>query len=210
MSELKDTEVVDWMTINFLPHEAELRTMLRRVCTGPAEVDDVIQETCYRILSMPSLAHIREPKPFIFRAAKNIVIDRIRRDAVVNIEAMANLEDLEIEDTGPSPERVVFARAELKWVIGLVAHLPDRCKNVFRARRIHGLSQQETAETLGLTGWHRILRAPLCRWNRDAGHGRNRRNLEPGAQCAAPLSESRRARFPDVCRERYFRDAPAQ
>jgi RNA polymerase sigma-70 factor (ECF subfamily) len=35
--------------------------------------------------------------------------------------------------------------------MGLVANLPDRCKSVFRARRIHGLSQQETVETLGLT-----------------------------------------------------------
>jgi RNA polymerase sigma-70 factor (ECF subfamily) len=146
-----DTEVVDWLTINFLPHEAELRKMLRRVCASPAEIDDVIQETCYRILSMASLDHVRDPKPFVFRAAKNIVLDRIRRDAVVSIESMANLDELEIEDTAPTPERVVFARAELKWVIGLVSNLPERCKSVFSARRIQGLSQNETAETLGLT-----------------------------------------------------------
>ncbi|MFC5459342.1 RNA polymerase sigma factor [Massilia niabensis] len=146
-----DTRVVDWLTINFLPHEAELRRMLRRVCTGPAEIDDVVQETCYRILALASLDGVRDPKPFVFRTAKNIVLDRIKRDAVVKIEAMANLEDLDIADTAPSPERVVFARSELAWVIGLVAKLPDRCKSVFRARRIHGLSQQETAETLGLT-----------------------------------------------------------
>lgn len=146
-----DTEVVDWLTINFLPHEAELRRMLRRVCTGPAEIDDVVQETCYRILSMASLDGVRDPKPFVFRAAKNIVLDRIKRDAVVRIEAMANLEDLDIADTAPTPERIVFARSELKWAIGLVSQLPERCKAVFRARRIQGLSQQETAESLGLT-----------------------------------------------------------
>jgi len=162
MSEYMESEVVDWLTINFLPHEAELRRMLRRVCAGPAEIDDVIQETCYRLLSLPSLAHVRDPKPFVFRSAKNIMLDRIRRDAVVSIEAMANLEDLQIADSAPSPERVVLARTELKWVIGLVAHLPDRCKNVFRARRIHGLSQQETAETLGLSDSvveHEMMRA---------------------------------------------------
>jgi RNA polymerase sigma factor (sigma-70 family) len=162
MSACMDTEVVDWLTINFLPHEAELRRMLRRVCSGPAEIDDVIQETCYRLLSLPSLAHVRDPKPFVFRSAKNIMLDRIRRDAVVSIEAMANLEDLQIADAAPSPERVVLARTELKWVIGLVAHLPDRCKNVFRARRIHGLSQQETAQSLGLTDSvveHEMMRA---------------------------------------------------
>lgn len=146
-----DTQVVDWLTINCLPHEAELRRMLRRVCTGPAEIDDVVQETYYRILSLASLEQVREPKPFVFRTAKNIVLDRIKRDSVVRIETMANLEDLEIADTAPSPERVVFARSELSWVIGLVANLPERCKSVFRARRIHGLSQHETAETLGLT-----------------------------------------------------------
>lgn len=146
-----DTQVVDWLTINFLPHEAELRRMLRRVCTGPAEIDDVVQETCYRILSLASLDLVRDPKPFVFRTAKNIVLDRIKRDAVVKIEAMANLEDLDIADTAPSPERIVFARSELTWVMGLVANLPERCKTVFRARRLHGMSQQETAETLGLT-----------------------------------------------------------
>ena len=36
----------------------------------------------------------------------------------------------------PTPERVVFAREELKWVLGLIGRLPDRCKSVFRARRV--------------------------------------------------------------------------
>lgn len=146
-----DTEAVDWLTIHFLPHEAELRAMLRRVCASPAEIDDVIQETCYRILSAGDLAHIRDPKPFVFRTAKNLVLDRIRRDAVVSIEAMANLEELDIADSAPSPDRVVFAREELKWVFGLIGKLPDRCKSVFRARRLHGMSQNETAQTLGLS-----------------------------------------------------------
>lgn len=146
-----DDDVVAWVTSNFLPFEAELRRMLRRVCTGPAEIDDVIQETYYKILQMNTMNHVREPKAFLVRTARNIVMDRMRRDAIVNIESMANLEDLEVPDTTPSPERVAMARAELRWVIGLIANLPGRCKEVFRARRIYGLSQIETAETLGIS-----------------------------------------------------------
>jgi RNA polymerase sigma factor (sigma-70 family) len=146
-----DEDVVEWVTSNFLPFEAELRLMLRRVCASPAEVDDVIQETYYKVLQMDSMDHVREPRGFLVRISKNIVIDRMRRDAVVNIEAMANLEALEIADSAPSPERVALARAELRWVIGLIANLPGRCKQVFRARRIYGLSQFETAETLGIS-----------------------------------------------------------
>jgi RNA polymerase sigma factor (sigma-70 family) len=146
-----DEDVVEWVTSNFLPFEAELRGMLRRVCASPAEVDDVIQETYYKVLQMASMDHVREPRGFLVRISKNIVIDRMRRDAIVNIEAMANLDELEIADSAPSPERVALARAELRWVIGLIANLPDRCKEVFRARRIYGLSQIETAETLGIS-----------------------------------------------------------
>lgn len=144
-------DVVNWVTSNFLPFEAELRLILRRVCQGSAEVDDVVQEVYYKVLVLDDVAHIREPRAFLVRTAKNIVIDRLRREAIVSIESMASLDELEIEDMAASPERVAQGRSELKWVIGLIANLPDRCKEVFRARRIYGLSQNETAQTLGIS-----------------------------------------------------------
>jgi RNA polymerase sigma-70 factor (ECF subfamily) len=75
----------------------------------------------------------------------------MRRDAVVRIDAMANLEDLAIDDMAPSAERIAMARAELKWVFGLIANLPGRCREVIKARRVFGLSQNETAESLGMS-----------------------------------------------------------
>lgn len=145
------TDVIDWITSNVLPFEAELRLMLRRVCSGPAEVDDVVQEMYYKLLSMPGVEHIREPKGFVVRTAKNLVMDRMRRDAIVSIEAMNNLEELEVADDAPSPERVALARAELNWVMGLIANLPPRCKRVMMARRVDGMSQIETAASLGVS-----------------------------------------------------------
>jgi RNA polymerase sigma factor (sigma-70 family) len=151
MNKPMEAEVVAWVTVHFLPFEAVLRAMLRRVCSEPAEVDDVVQEVYYKVLMLPGVRHIRDPKAFLMQVAKNIVTDRLRHDAIVQIDAVANLEALDIADEAPSPERVVAGRAELKWVTGLIAALPERCKRVFRARRIDGLSQRETAELLGLT-----------------------------------------------------------
>jgi RNA polymerase sigma-70 factor (ECF subfamily) len=85
------------------------------------------------------------------QTAKNILVDKFRREAVVSIDAVANLEDLNLADSSPSTERVALARAELKWVLGLVANLPERCKQVFSARKIYGMSQNETAESLGIS-----------------------------------------------------------
>jgi RNA polymerase sigma-70 factor (ECF subfamily) len=70
---------------------------------------------------------------------------------VIDIEAYANLQELEVEDPAPTPEQVVMARAELRWLLGLVANLPERCGRVFSARKIYGLSQSETAESMGIT-----------------------------------------------------------
>jgi RNA polymerase sigma-70 factor (ECF subfamily) len=197
MSNHMDNQVVDWLTIHFLPHEAELRGMLRRVCASAAEIDDVIQETCYRILVMPDLGHVLNPKAFVFRTAKNIVLDRIRRDAVVSIETMANLDDLDIADSAPSPERVVFARDELKWVFGLIGNLPDRCKSVFRARRVHGMSQNETADTLGLTDSvveHEMMRGMRLMSEMISKHGMartNRKREDAAPERAAKTSNVR-------------------
>jgi RNA polymerase sigma factor (sigma-70 family) len=187
MSHPVDTGVIDWLTIHFLPHEAELRSMLRRLRIDSAEIDDVIQETCYRILVMPDLGHVRTPKPFVFRTAKNIVLDRIRRDAVVSIETMANLDELDIADSAPSPDRVVFARQELKWVFGLIGKLPERCKSVFHARRVHGMSQLETAASLGLTDSvveHEMMKGMRLMSEMIASHGMEQTNKE--RQSGAP------------------------
>jgi RNA polymerase sigma-70 factor (ECF subfamily) len=148
---LPDPGIVAWVSANVIPFEAELRAKLRRRCESASEVDDLIQDVYYRILKMESVEHVREAKAFLMQTAKNILIDRARRHAVVYIDSVANLDELDVADTAPSPERVALARAELKWVLGLVSNLPDRCKQVFRARKIYGMSQDETAASLGIT-----------------------------------------------------------
>jgi RNA polymerase sigma-70 factor (ECF subfamily) len=144
-------EIINWLTLHLLPFEAELRLRLRRVCASPADVDDVIQEVYCKVMQMDEIAHVTDPRGYLVQMAKNFVTDRVRRDAVVQIEVMANLYELDVSDEMPGPERIVFGRAELRWVMGMIGKLPDRCREVFRARRIYGLSQKETAESLGVT-----------------------------------------------------------
>jgi RNA polymerase sigma factor (sigma-70 family) len=146
-----DPAVVAWVSTHVIPYEAELRLRLRRLCHGEAEVDDLVQDVYYRILKMESVGHVLEPKAFLMQIAKNIMVDRFRRESVVHIEAVASLEALDVADPGPTPERVALARAELKWVLGLVGNLPERCRRVFSARKIDGLSQNETARSLNIS-----------------------------------------------------------
>jgi RNA polymerase sigma factor (sigma-70 family) len=144
-------DIINWLTVHLLPFEAELRVRLRRVCSSAADADDVIQEVYCKVMQMHDVAHVSDPRGYFVQIAKNLITDRLRRDAVVNIDVMANLGELDIQDDMPGPERIVFGRAELRWVMGLIGKLPDRCREVFRARRIYGLSLKETAASLGVT-----------------------------------------------------------
>lgn len=151
MATVAQRHIIEWVSSNILPFEAELRIKLGHICKDPSEVDDVVQEVYCRILKLDAVDQIAEPRGYVMRTARNILIDQFRHSAVVEIEAVANLDELEVADPAPSPERVALARDELQWVLGLIANLPDRCRQVFRARKVYGLSQNATAEAFGLS-----------------------------------------------------------
>ncbi len=146
-----DPEIVAWVSSHVVPFEADLRQKLRHICGTAHEVDDLVQEIYYRFLKMRSIDHIDDPRNYVFQMARNLVIDHLRRKRVVNIEAAQSLDELAVFDGAPSPERVAMARAELKWVLGVIAKLPERCREVFQMRKVYGLSQAETARQLGLS-----------------------------------------------------------
>ncbi len=146
-----DPEIVAWVSAQVLPFEAELRRWLRGAGKEAGEVDDLIQDIYYRLLKLSSVDHIGEVRAYLYQVARNIIIDQMRRKAVVRIDTFQSMDEVAGFDETPSPERVALARAELKWVLGLIANLPDRCKDVFRLRKIYGLSQAETAQNLGVS-----------------------------------------------------------
>jgi RNA polymerase sigma factor (sigma-70 family) len=143
--------IIDWVALHILPHEADVRTWLRRTMRGVDDVDDVIQESYCQIAQLSSVSHIRNPRAYFFTAARSIVLQRIRRDRVVRIEAVTDFDALCIVDEEPSPEQVTGARRELERVLGLIATLPTAYRQVIELRRIHGLSQKETARQLGVS-----------------------------------------------------------
>jgi len=115
------------------------------------ERDDVVQEVYCRLLRLDSVEHIDDPRAYLFRTARNVVLGQIRRNRVVSIMTMQNLDELHVADATPNPEMATAARVELNQVLGLIRDLPDRCRQVFELRKVHGLSQAETAARLGVS-----------------------------------------------------------
>jgi len=140
-----------WLARNVLPYEPVLRYRLRRMFLYGLEVDDIIQEMYARIVSQPALEAIRYPRQYAFQTATAIIIDHMRRSRVVSIHAAGNLEQLELTAPDATPEQQLEFREDIQAVAGLLAHLPERTREVLILRRVEGLSQQETAAKLGIS-----------------------------------------------------------
>lgn len=145
------SKVVAWVGSNIVPHEADLRARLRRLAIAEDEIDDIIQDAYFSIAKMDSISHIKSGRAYFFTAARNAFRQRIRRNNVIRIDSMTELEALSIADDDPGPERRVTATQELARVRSLIEALPDRCRRIFELRRIEGVSQREIAMLLGVT-----------------------------------------------------------
>lgn len=149
--QVRNEDVIEWVALHVLPHEAAVRRWLRGALRNPEDVDDIIQEAYCRIAELDTLQHIRNGRAYFFTTARSIVLQRLRRERVVKIEAVAEIDLLGVMDEAPSPERVVGARGELKRVLDVIAALPQAYRRAVELRRIHGLSQKETARHLGVS-----------------------------------------------------------
>lgn len=143
--------IVEWVGAKVLPHESEVRAWLRRSFVSPADRDDILQEAYCRLAALHDVSHILDARSYFFQVVRNVVLEQVRRARIVRIETVAEIDALNIGDDGPSPERVTAGRRELARVMALIAALPERCRRVVELRKIHGVSQREIAERLGIS-----------------------------------------------------------
>jgi RNA polymerase sigma factor (sigma-70 family) len=140
----------DWFLSEVMPLEPALMRFLRRNWRNGSEVADLRQELYVNLYDAGREALPSQTRAFVFRAARNLLINRALRGQVVSIELVADLEALNVADATAGPERQVAARDELRRLqIGL-DRLPPRCREVVVLRRIEGLSQREVASKLGV------------------------------------------------------------
>lgn len=138
------------MGSNIVPHESALRARLRSLGVPEDEIGDIVQDAYLKIAKLDSVRHIRNGRAYFFATARTLLLDRLRRERIVRIDSMTELQALTFADDEPGPEQRVTAAQELDRVLGLIRVLPDRCREIFELRRLQGLPQREIAERLGL------------------------------------------------------------
>jgi len=140
-----------WFGREILPLEAALMQYLEHNWRNASDITDLRQEIYARVFAA-ALENIPErPKQYLFVTAKNILINRMRREQVVPIEAAADLDALEIEAEEPGPDRAVIARDELRRLQAALVRLAPRAREAFTLGRIEGLTRPEIAQRMGIS-----------------------------------------------------------
>ena len=141
-------ERTSWLVRHVLPVEAALRAWLKGRAIGSLEIDDVVQETYAKLAELESVDEIQNPKSYTFQVAFSLIVDHLRRSQIVSIQTGADMESLASMIEGPSLERHLSDRDELRHVAAAIGRLPDQCREAFVMRRVQGLSQREIAKHL--------------------------------------------------------------
>lgn len=134
-----------WFVDEVLPLEMTLMKFLRRNSRNPADVADLRQEVYVRVYEAARERIPEQTRAFVLATARNLLINRVKREQIVAIEAMADLDSLEIAIDEPGPERAVMAREELRRLQIAIDHLPPRARQAVLMKQIEGLSRREIA-----------------------------------------------------------------
>ncbi len=139
-----------WFEDHVLPLEPLLMQFLERNWRNASEIADLRQEVYVRVYQAALKQLPEKPRQFVFATARNLLIDRVRHESVIPIDAAADLETLDIESEAPGPERAAIARDELRRLQAALDHLPPRCRQAVVMARIEDRSRSEIARAMGV------------------------------------------------------------
>ena len=145
---LGDQHYSYWFARHILPNEHLVRTWLGRF--PQIEVDDIIQEA-YVIMAEAELDNISNPIAYFYTVCRNLILKHYKKARIVEIVALADVQNDLLADHMPSLEVVADARAELRFLNSVIQRLPERCRNVFIDRKINGFTQKDCAKNRGIS-----------------------------------------------------------
>lgn len=144
-----------WFVDEVLPLEAHLAQYLRRNWRDRADLDDLLQEIYLRVYQgarkgASGFTRPSSTKAFVLTAAHNLLVDLVRREKIIPMQTVDNLDALGIAAEIPGPEAQALARDELRIVQRAIDRLPPRAQQAFRLHHMEGLSVREIAARMGI------------------------------------------------------------
>ncbi len=144
-------ERMDWFKAVILPHEAALRRHLISIRAPWSDHDDLVSESLIRAFAAAGWRTVTHGRSYLFTIARNLILDGLRREKVVTLDLVSDLEALDVADGQPSAEDVVTARDELRRLRRAIDSLPTQRRRVFIRRRIEEVDIETIAREMRIS-----------------------------------------------------------
>ena len=135
----------------FKINQVSLRGFIARFTVSSHDIEDVCQEAFLRAYDAERNGTIEQPKAYLFRVAKNILINGLRSKSRSVTDYVSDLELLDILPEGDTLEANIIAQQRIGIYCEAIATLPKQCRRVMLLKKIYGLPTKEVARRLGLT-----------------------------------------------------------
>lgn len=117
-----------------------------RVTGNKAEAEDILQGVFLRLLQSDRAADLEaNPKGYLYRAAINMALDRIRRES----RNVSSDEMEQFETAAPDPDREYQSSEIQSWFRVALSRLSERAAEMFVLKHLEGYENHEIAEMLG-------------------------------------------------------------
>ncbi len=148
---MEDVLTNDRLSEIFRREQGRLRGFVRSRVSDEADAEDILQDVFYQLVAADSLLKpMDQAGAWLFRVARNRIVDFFRRKRPVQLEDDLSIEEL-LPSADASPE-AAYARSvlwqELEEALG---ELPAKQREVFIAHEIEGRSFQELAAETGVS-----------------------------------------------------------
>jgi RNA polymerase sigma factor (sigma-70 family) len=154
----RGTELHGWFIREVLPLEAALTQFLQHNWRVQANVADMVQDVYVRVFEAARKELPESTAAFVFATARHLLIDRVRHEKIIPLEAGENLEALNVAAEAPGADDQVIAREELRRVQAALDELQPRSREAFVLHHVEGRSRREIAARMGISEktvtWH--------------------------------------------------------
>lgn len=156
---MEDVLIDDRLSEVVRREQGRLRSFIRNRVADENDVEDILQDVFYELVeAYRALKPIEQTGAWLFRVARNRIVDLFRKKRPIRLENDADLDDLDrlsIEELLPSPDAgpdAAFARS-LLWeeLESALEELPREQRAVFIAHEIEGRSFKELSAETGVS-----------------------------------------------------------
>jgi RNA polymerase sigma-70 factor (ECF subfamily) len=140
-----------WFVQEVHPHDAALKKYLRGSFPSVRDVEDLVQESYLRVWQRHLLQPLSSARSFLYRVARNLAVDTLRRTTISPIACVAEIAELNVADGHPDAAAATSAAEETALLLEAIESLPPRCREVLVLRKLYGLPTREIAVQLGIS-----------------------------------------------------------